>query len=182
MSTATTSSTAPIEGMSLTQKEKEDEKKNTACFCCGEKGHHSPQCPKLDETKHKDWKIKSDNDKGVTWGTGASGFQTGMQWLQIHNDQEEMCLHQSTKRTEKIKQPRETDFNNNLVLDTSAAFSSVKNKDLLAGVCEVNRPIKMCMNTGTQFVTERGEILGVKTDPWLDEKSMANIVSFAELK
>ena len=69
-----------------------------------------------------------------------------------------------------------------LVSDTGATFGSVKNKDLLAGVHEVDRPIKMCTNTGARFVTERREMLGVKTDPWSDEKSMANIVSFAELK
>ena len=81
-----------------------------------------------------------------------------------------------------MKQPRETDFNDDLMLDTGATFSSVKNKDLLAGVHEVDRPIKMCANTGKRFMTERGETLGMKTDPWLDEKSMVNIVSFAELK
>ena len=131
--------------------------------------------------EHKHWIIKSDKKKGVTWGSGVSGFQTGMQWLQIQDDQEEMCLHQSKKRTKKVKQSRETDFNNDLALDAGAMFSSMKNKDLLAGVHKVDRPIEMCTNTGTRFMTERGEMLGMKTDPWSDEKLMANIVSFAKL-
>ena len=58
----------------------------------------------------------------------------------------------------------------------------MKNKDLLAGVYEVERPIKMCTNTGTRIVSERGEMLGMKCDPWLDKDSMSNIISFAELK
>ena len=76
----------------LTPKEKEEKKKNTACFCCGEKGHFAPQCPKLDETPHKDWVIKSDKRTGVTWGAGVSGFQTGIQWLQTHNAQDKIRL------------------------------------------------------------------------------------------
>ena len=40
----------------------------------------------------------------------------------------------------------------------------------------------MCTNTGTRLVSECGEMLGMKTDPWLDKELMANIVSFAELK
>ena len=67
-------------------------------------------------------------------------------------------------------------------LDTGATFSSMKNENLLAGAHEVDRPIKMCTNTGARCATERGKMLGVKVDPWLDDKSMANIVSFAELK
>ena len=95
----------------------------------------------------------------MAWGTGVSGFQTGIQWLQVHNDQEEICLHQLKKRSKENKTVKKTDFDNDLVLDTGATFSSMKNKDLLAGVYEVDRPIKMCMNTGTRLVTERGEML-----------------------
>ena len=58
----------------------------------------------------------------------------------------------------------------------------MKNKDLLVGVYEVEKPIKIWTNTGTRIVSEHGEMLGMKTDPWLDKESMANIVSFAELK
>ena len=57
----------------------------------------------------------------------------------------------------------------------------MKNENLLAGVHTVDRPIKMCTNTGARHATECGEMLGVKVDPWLDVNSVANIVSFAEL-
>ena len=77
---------------------------------------------------------------------------------------------------------KRTDFNNDLALDTGATFSSMRNEDLLAGVHEADRPMKMCTNTGARCVTECGEMLGVKADPWLDDELMANIVSFSELK
>ena len=108
-STVTRDSTTPTEGVTLcttptegvtllTQKEKEEKQKLAKCFCCGEKGHYSPQCPKIDEIEHKDWAIKYNAVKGVSWGTGVSGFQTGIQWLQVHNDQQELCLHQLKKK------------------------------------------------------------------------------------
>jgi hypothetical protein len=160
--------------LAMTKEEKEKKRKNATCFCCGEKGHLSPQCSKIDEIERKDWAIKSDAKKGTSWGTGTSGFQTGIQGIQIQDFQYGVCLHQSEKRA--------TDFNNDLVIDTGATFSSMKNKDLLAGVYGVEKPIKMCTNTGTRIVSERGEMLGMKCDPWLDKDSMANIISFAELK
>jgi hypothetical protein len=58
----------------------------------------------------------------------------------------------------------------------------MKNKDLLAGVYQVDKPIKMCTNTGTRLVSERGTLLGMDKDPWLDKDSLANIISFAEMK
>ena len=115
-----------------------EKKKKTACFCCGEKGHFAPQCLKLDETPHKDWVIKSDKRTGVTWGAGVSRFQTGIQWLQVHDAQDKTCLHQTKKRTNVIEQARKADFDNDLALDTSATFSSMKNENLLAGVHTVD--------------------------------------------
>ena len=82
--------------------------------------------------------------KGVTWGEGASGFQTGIQWLQLHDAQETVCPHQTKKQTDVIESVRKVDFENDLALDAGATFSSMKNKDLLAGVYDVDRPIKMC--------------------------------------
>ena len=167
--TSATSSVNPTEGVALTQKlmpqEKEERLKDTTCFCCEEMGHFAPQCPKGGETDRKDWKIKSDRKRGTSW-------------LQVHGGQEEMCLHQ----TPVTKQSRKTDFDNDSVLDTGATFSSMKNKDLLAGVHPATRSMKMLTNTGHRHMTERGELLGLQNDPWLDEKSMANIISFAELK
>ena len=94
----------------------------------------SPKCPKLEEIERKDWAIKSDAKKGTSWGTGTSGFQTGIQGIQgiqIHDHQYGVCLHQSQKRP--------TNFDNDLVIDTGATFSSMKNKDLLAGVYGVEK-------------------------------------------
>ena len=60
------------------------------------------------------------------------------------------------EKTNVIKQSRKADFDNDLVLDTGTMFSSMKNENLLAGVHTVDRPIKMCANTGARHVTERG--------------------------
>jgi hypothetical protein len=42
---------------SIAQKEREKRQKDYICHCCGKKGHISPNCPKKDEIKKKDWHI-----------------------------------------------------------------------------------------------------------------------------
>ncbi|MGL5936506.1 MAG: hypothetical protein ACRCZI_12910, partial [Cetobacterium sp.] len=42
---------------SFAQKEREKKQKDYICHCCGRKGHISPNCPKKDEIKKKDWHI-----------------------------------------------------------------------------------------------------------------------------
>ena len=76
---------------------------------------------------------------------------------------------------------KKIDFNEDLILDTGATFNSVKNKSLLAGVYVANNKIQMCTNTGERILEKHGVLLGMDNNPWLDENSMANIISFGEL-
>jgi hypothetical protein len=39
----------------------------------------------------------------------------------------------------------------------------------------------MCTNTGERKIKKCGILLGMDNNPWLDENSMANIISFTEL-
>ena len=80
------------------------------------------------------------------------------------------------------KQPIMVDFDNDSVLDIGATFSSMKNKSLLAGVCEVEKPMIMCTNTGERAIAERGTMLGMKDESWLDKESMANTIGSGEMK
>ena len=52
---------------------------------------------------------------------------------------------------------------------------------LNAGVYTAEDPIQMCTNTGDKVLRERGVLLGMNIDPWLDENSMANIISFGKI-
>ena len=59
-----TKTTKEESGTSLTQKEKptaafrpsETPIERITCYCCGDKGHYSPDCPKLNDIERKDWK------------------------------------------------------------------------------------------------------------------------------
>ena len=39
----------------------------------------------------------------------------------------------------------------------------------------------MCTDTVERIIKEQRTLLGMDNDPWLDENSMANIISFGEL-
>jgi len=68
-----------------------------------------------------------------------------------------------------------------LILDTRSTFSSIKNRKLLKNVKRLNDPITMNTNVGSRVIMEDSEITGVKQRDCFDEKSMANILSFAEM-
>ena len=73
------------------------------------------------------------------------------------------------------------DFNEDLILDTGVTFNSIKNKSLLAGIYTADNQIQMCTDTGKRVLEQQGILLGMDNHPWLDENSMANILSFGEL-
>ena len=79
--------------------------------------------------------------------------------------EEGLILHQA-HTTVKPMTLKKIDFNEDLVLDTGAMFSSMKNKSLLAGVHAADTPIQMCTNTGGWVIEERGMLLGMHDKPW----------------
>ena len=67
------------------------------------------------------------------------------------------------------------------MLDTKLTFTSICNKDLLAGVKIADEPIEMKTNVGTQMLIHTGEILGMKQKVWYDPKSVASIFGFGDM-
>lgn len=57
----------------------------------------------------------------------------------MHRFYKRVCLHISNEMVEKT-----ANSNEDLVLDTSATFSSVKNKKLMTNVHEVEEPKRLC--------------------------------------
>ena len=115
-------------------------------------------------------------EKKVNWsGTRVEPErEQGFYGCQVHR---KFNLHQAHKKRE----PHRINFDDDLILDTSVEFNSIKNKSLLAGVYVAKNPIQMCTNMGERLLEQRGILLGMDNNPWLDENSMANILSFGEL-
>ena len=97
----------------------------------------------------------------------------GTQCLQVHRG---LCLTQVTPSPNAY-----VNYDTELILDTGETFSSVKNRELLAGVYTSKKGMMMLTNAGEREIEERGELLGMKENPWLDEESLANVISFSEL-
>jgi hypothetical protein len=56
-----------------------------------------------------------------------------------------------------------------------------RNKDLITNIQEAEYPITMNTNVGSRKIEKNGDIPGMKYKVWYDDKSMANIFSFADL-
>ena len=175
----------------MAQKSPDGAEKVIKCFCCGEKGHYCNKCPKYNDIEWNDWYLKPLNDKGVpekpvkyeteqpSQKVSWSGTQVnkGVNTCQI---KKAYMLHQEQTASKPVAL-KKINFNEDLVLDTGAMFSLIRNKSLLAGVHAADAPIQMCTNTGERVIKERGTLLGMDDKPWLDENLMANIISFSEL-
>ena len=145
------------------------------CFCCGQMGHCSTDCPKINKTHMKDWAIKEKPKGNLGRRVHWSGAQMAHQCHQV--------CQQVSSHGRNTTQPelKEADFKNDSLLDAGATMNSAKNEDLLAGVCESDKPAMMCTNTGKHKRNKKGTLTGVDADPWHDEESLANAMRFGEL-
>ena len=141
------------------------------CFCCGEKGHYSDNFPEKDNIAKKDWAIKQEltmliekqNEEGTKNEEENNNTNTCWMGVQFNNTREEVNM---------------SDL---VLLDTGATFSSFANGDLLCNRQSQKKLIKMMMNTGSRVIGQAGTVPGYEEKVWYDDKSMANIFSFAEL-
>ena len=68
-----------------------------------------------------------------------------------------------------------------LILDLGSTFTSIKDQRLLDDVKKTNLPLVMKTNAGERRLKEYGILPGFKQKAWLDEDSIMNILSLAEL-
>ena len=77
---------------------------------------------------------------------------------------------------------KEAEFTDNTtILDTGATFSSFKQASLLVDKKTAENPIRMQTNVGSRTIEKVVNVPGFKAKIWCDEKSLANIFSFANM-
>ena len=66
-----------------------------------------------------------------------------------------------------------------MILDTGSAFTSFENKTCLENTQESGEFPNMTTNAGERTTKETGQLPGFESEVWSDEKSMTDIMSFA---
>ena len=180
----TTSSTEDLE-LSFAQLE-------SACYCCGKKGHSSNKCFQKEKIPKDQWyinrlqrqetskihqhlQVNNDTPSVVTTPPPppepVQAIQSYQEWsgaqIQCHNNENE---------NETIK-----DMRNYILLDNGSSTSIFANEMMVRDNKTVETPLQLITNGGTVYTDQKATVPGFG-EVWYDRKSIANIFSFAELK
>ena len=151
----------------------------TMCYCCGKKGHKSPQCPEKDTRPKDQWAIRkaeqhlqaetnNNDDESVgsnkTNGANRSSQRAGWSGVQVnlmnHNHQPSM---------------RET-----ITLDNGSTLSMFCDPELVENIRESTTILKMHTNAGSKLSNQQATVPEFGT-VWFQEDAIANIFGFGDL-
>ena len=167
-------------GTQLNQKGKE-----LTCYCCGKKGHTVKQCEMVDKIPRGEWAINkglqmytkekgdNENEDERSTNTSESARDRNVGWTGIQSYRKGMQMKQATSENDNMS--------NVVILDSGSMFTSIKDRKLLDNIKMTNLPLVMKTNTGERRLKEHGTLPGFKQKAWLDEDSITNIFSLAEL-
>jgi len=141
----------------------QDYKKDTSkidCFCCGEKGYYSSDCPKKDKIAKLKWAIKNRLMMSQTKNKGdhtCQNFQPVISEEQTEHWSGAGLNQVHSYLSSDLDKQEDTDGLNYMdlvLLNTGATFTSVRNRALIAGVTKAKDPICMRTNVGTRNLEE----------------------------
>ncbi|KAL7573431.1 hypothetical protein ACA910_013750 [Epithemia clementina (nom. ined.)] len=162
----------------------------TKCYCCGKKGHKSPQCPKKDSIPKSEWAIKkaeqllqtedgndenSDDDNesiesnatsGTNRSTGSNCGQGRRSW--------------SNFQTNMMNAGDENTMQEAITLDNGSTLSLFCNPDLVDNIRETSSTLELRTNAGTRHCSKKASVPGFGS-VWFDKDAIANIFGFADL-
>ena len=120
------------------------------CYCCGKKGHNSPQCPQKDTRKKDQWAIRkaeqhlqtetiSDDDESIgsnkTNGTNRSSQRAGWSGLQVN----------------LMNHDHEPSIRETITWDNGSTLSLFCNPELVEYIRESKTILKMHNNAGSKL-------------------------------
>ena len=173
------------------KKQDEDDNKSTTsetsfaqfngvtCYCCGKKGHKSPQCPEKDTRPRDQWAIRraeqhlqaeadGDDDgstaSNATSGTNRSFQNKGWSGLQVNlmNHEDSQSMRES------------------ITLDNGSTLSLFCNPELVKDIRQSNTTLKMHTNAGSKESNQQATVPGFG-NVWFHEEAIANIFGFGDL-
>ena len=142
------------------------------CYCCGEKGHKSPQCPQKDKIPKVDW----------AYNKATINFMRT-----YHDKSEDTPTSNSKKQNEngwaatQIKSLSCNDMKDKVLLDSGATTSIFCNPNYCKYIRNASLPIKIQTNSGNMMATRSCHIPELGKAYYSDE-GMTNIIGLSQMR
>ena len=164
--------------------------KDKVCYCCGKKGHLSPDCPEKNTRDRKDWYVTK-----ATLHMQAEGTE------KEEKDDETVSSSKSNKSSKQSRwtgsvstlqvtkgrsmfhdgQIDNSIMKNNILLDSGSTLSIFGNPDLVQGIKTSKTMLEMATNGGTTMSNKVAQVPGFG-QVWFNENAIANIFGLSDLK
>ena len=171
------------------------------CYCCGSKKHYSNDCPDKNKPKEK-WYFNKTKNK-----SGKSFFQVdGSDKSSVSGDAETTASTSTIKSSEANSQPRsdklmgwtgvhmaraetsqipmnlfnEKSIRSWILIDNQSSVTIFCNKDMVKNIRKSSDIIEITTNGGPLICNTKCTVPGFG-DAWFNEKSVTNILSYAEV-
>ena len=160
-----------------------------ACYCCGKKGHSSNKCYKKDTIPREQWYINKLQKQET---------QKIQQHLQVQNNDNESTVSSNINSQSDVVTTTNsitewggahitltntdiTDLKNTILLDNGSSTSIFTNPNMVRDITTVDTPLELMTNGGELITYQQATVPGFGR-VWYDDRSIANIFGFAELK
>ena len=156
------------------------ERKGNICFCCGKKGHKSPQCKGKDRPR-SEWAIH----KSLQTGDQQSHAQAANTTQQTS----EATVSDLTKESNQISYTQwnfahiseSDDMRNKILLDSQSTVSLFCNPNLVSNIRETNETLILRTNAGRLRTNLKATVKNWG-DVWFSTEAITNIFSNAEVR
>ena len=160
-----------------------------ACYCCGKKGHKSPQCKKKDKIPKAEWAINKTsatafNQQTVknaetqatqaatpppiqqTTTTGTSADKVKFDWMDVNAVH--VVMNQSM-----------SDMKEWILLDTGSTVNVFCNEKFVRNIRKATKTLEVHTNAGIFKAKKMADLPWHDIEVWYDPNSITNVLSFA---
>jgi hypothetical protein len=145
------------------------------CYCCGKKGHRSPNCPERGKDK-KDWAINKTKEAAFiqnAMSARADGQSVVSAPPATSQEQHPFGWMACSITFGQIDQP----MKEWVLIDTTSTVNLFCNKELVKDIRKAT-PLVVHTNTGTLTVQEKATLPWCEMDVSFDPKAITNVLSF----
>ena len=162
--------------------------KDKTCYCCGQKGHMSPECPNKNSIKKEDWAIKKANQSHMERTTDSNqdndqseddneitsgGPSKKVGWSGLLIEQKESLYNDDRGAKDRLK--------NCITLDNGSTLSLFSNPELVQDIRTSSKTLSLATNAGIKQSNREANVPGFGK-VYYDEDAIANIFGFSDLK